>query len=206
MVRPLIKLTFSAKDIEQLHYERFHHPHPRVQRKMEALYLKSQGYLHREIAALLRVSGPTVTHYFRDYQTRGIDQLKELTFYRPQSDLKQHQASLEAYFREHPPQSLVQQQFQIQNDFTPFQRSPNCQELLSSLGVRLSEPSNFEFGIAVSPGHRNDCRTDWDSPESGASASFSEIPGDVLSSGRNHAGQSRPGSSRRISKKNSNPD
>ncbi|MCY7285204.1 MAG: IS630 family transposase, partial [Cyanobacteria bacterium CAN_BIN43] len=44
----MIKLTFSAEDIEQLHYERFHHPHPRVQRKMEALYLKSQGYLHRE--------------------------------------------------------------------------------------------------------------------------------------------------------------
>ena len=28
---------------------------------------------------------------------------------------------------------------------------PNYQELLSSLGVRLSEPSNFEFGIAVCP-------------------------------------------------------
>jgi len=26
---------------------------------------------------------------------------------------------------------------------------PNYQELLSSLGVRLSEPSNFEFGIAA---------------------------------------------------------
>ena len=44
MVRPLIKLTFSAEDIEQLHYERFHHLHPRVQRKMEALYLKSRNY------------------------------------------------------------------------------------------------------------------------------------------------------------------
>ena len=43
VVRPLVKLTFSAEDIEQLYYERFHHPHPRVQRKMEALYLKSQG-------------------------------------------------------------------------------------------------------------------------------------------------------------------
>jgi hypothetical protein len=26
---------------------------------------------------------------------------------------------------------------------------PNYQELLTSLGVRLSEPSNFEFGIAA---------------------------------------------------------
>jgi len=48
-VRPLIKLTFTAEDLEQLHYERFHHPHPRVQRKMKALYLKSQGYPHWEM-------------------------------------------------------------------------------------------------------------------------------------------------------------
>jgi len=136
VVRPLIKLTFSAKDIEQLHYERFHHPHPRVQRKMEALYLKSQGYLHREIAALLRVSGPTVTHYFRDYQTGGIDQLKELTFYRPQSDLKQHQASLEAHFREHPPQSLVQATAMIA-ELTGIHRSrEQVRHFLKSLGMR----------------------------------------------------------------------
>jgi len=136
VVRPLIKLTFSAEDIEQLHYERFHHPHPRVQRKMEALYLKSQGYLHREIAALLRVSGPTVTHYFRDYQTGGIDQLKELTFYRPQSDLKQHQASLAAYFREHPPQSLVQATAMIA-ELTGIHRSrEQVRHFLKSLGMR----------------------------------------------------------------------
>lgn len=64
----MIKLTFTDDDIEQLHYERFHHPHPRVQRKMEALYLKSQGYLHRDIAQLIRVTGPTLLSYFQDYQ------------------------------------------------------------------------------------------------------------------------------------------
>ena len=38
----MIQITFAKKEIDELHYERFHHPHPRVQRKMEALYLKSQ--------------------------------------------------------------------------------------------------------------------------------------------------------------------
>jgi len=37
MVPPMMQLSFSAEGIEQLHYERFHHPHPRVQQKMEAL-------------------------------------------------------------------------------------------------------------------------------------------------------------------------
>jgi len=38
----------------------------------------------------------------------GIAQLKELTFYRPESELKQHQETLEAYFGEHPPKTLAQ--------------------------------------------------------------------------------------------------
>jgi len=40
----MINLTFSSTDIEALHYKRFHHPHPRVQRKMEALYLRVKDY------------------------------------------------------------------------------------------------------------------------------------------------------------------
>jgi len=31
-----------------LSYERFNHPHPFVQRKMEALWLKSQGLPHQQ--------------------------------------------------------------------------------------------------------------------------------------------------------------
>jgi hypothetical protein len=44
--------------LEQLHYERFHHPHPRGQQKIEVLYLKSQGYPHQEITRLIRVTKP----------------------------------------------------------------------------------------------------------------------------------------------------
>ena len=76
----MIKLTLTHNDIEQLHHERFHHPHSRVQRKMEALYLKSQGYLYQKIAPLVRVTGPTLLSYFQDYQSGGMDKLKELTF------------------------------------------------------------------------------------------------------------------------------
>ncbi|GAB4349706.1 MAG: hypothetical protein OHK0047_43720 [Leptolyngbyaceae cyanobacterium] len=75
---------------------------------MEALYLKSQGCPHWQIVQLLRITEPTLLSYLRDYQNGGIAKLKQLTFYRPQSQLKQHQESLEAYFREHPPKNLAQ--------------------------------------------------------------------------------------------------
>ncbi len=31
------KVEFSEADVKALDYERYHHPHPRVQRKMEAV-------------------------------------------------------------------------------------------------------------------------------------------------------------------------
>ncbi|MFN9858469.1 MAG: helix-turn-helix domain-containing protein, partial [Pseudanabaena sp.] len=103
----MLRLTCTKEEIDALHYERFHHPHPRVQRKMEALYLKSQKYPHKEITQLLRINEPTLLSYLRDYKEGGISKLKELTFNRPQSELKQHQESLEIYFREHPPKTLA---------------------------------------------------------------------------------------------------
>ncbi len=42
----MIRIEFSEDDIEQLRRERFEHPHPRVQRKMDALLLKSEGLPH----------------------------------------------------------------------------------------------------------------------------------------------------------------
>jgi hypothetical protein len=57
LVSSMLQLTFTNEDIQQLHYERFHHPHPHVQRKMEALYLKSRGYPHWEICQLVQAMG-----------------------------------------------------------------------------------------------------------------------------------------------------
>jgi transposase len=131
----LIKLTFTTEAIEQLDHERFHHPHPRVQRKMEALYLKSQGYPHWEIAQLIRVTEPTVLSDLQDYQAGGIAKLKELTFNRPQSELKQHQESLEAYFRAHPPKTLAQASGKI-TELTGIVRSrEQVRVFLKSMGM-----------------------------------------------------------------------
>jgi hypothetical protein len=39
----MIRVEFSPEIIDALDHERYHHPSPAVQRKMEALYLKSTG-------------------------------------------------------------------------------------------------------------------------------------------------------------------
>ena len=50
----MLRLTFTPAEAEAdaLEHERFHHPHPHVRRKMEALWLKSQGLAHQDIARL----------------------------------------------------------------------------------------------------------------------------------------------------------
>jgi len=44
----MIKLEFTEEDKRLLSYGRFNHPHPRVQLKMEVLWLKSQGLSHQK--------------------------------------------------------------------------------------------------------------------------------------------------------------
>jgi transposase len=131
----MIKLTFTEADIAALHYERFHHPHPRVQRKMEALYLKSQGLGHGKIAQLLRISEPTLVGYFRAYEVGGVAGLKELKFYTPESELKQHQSTLDAYFRAHPPKTLAQAAAKVK-ELTGIERSrEQIRQFLKSMGM-----------------------------------------------------------------------
>ena len=101
-------LEFTTADIQQLHHERFQHPHPRVQRKMEAVYLTSQGLSRATVCRLTQVSRGTLATYLRQYRTGGVARLQEVNFYRPQSALLAHQATIEAHFAAHPPATINQ--------------------------------------------------------------------------------------------------
>ena len=68
----MIRIEFTEEAIDELRYQRFHHPHPRVQRKMEALLLKSGGLPHHRITRILGVSENTLRQYLREYEKGGI--------------------------------------------------------------------------------------------------------------------------------------
>lgn len=132
----MLRIMFSEQDIAELRYERYHHPHPRVQMKMEALLLKSRGLPHHEIAACVGVSEPTLRTYFRTYLAGGIAALREVHFYQPTSDLEQHRATLEAYFTEHPPANATQAAVVIE-ELTGIKRSPTqIRIFMKKLGLK----------------------------------------------------------------------
>ena len=132
----MIKLEFTEAEQQSLHYERYHHPHPRVQRQMEALWLKSQGVAHGEMSRLTGISSTTLTSDLRAYPEGGMEALKTVRFYRPQSDLSGHQGTLEAYFRKPPPASAKQAMTTIAT-LTGVRRSPNrVRVFLKPLGLQ----------------------------------------------------------------------
>ncbi len=77
----MIKIEFTEEATDELRYQRFHHPHPRVQRKMEALLLKSDGLPHHQITRILGVSENTLRQYLREYEEGGIERLKTLLLF-----------------------------------------------------------------------------------------------------------------------------
>lgn len=116
------KLAFTSEIIEEINYERYHHPVALVQRRMEVLWLKSNDLPHAMIAKLARISENTMREYFRLYEEGGIAKLREVNFYRPESRLNAHITSLEAYFKEHPVATIKEAQSKIK-ELTGIERS-----------------------------------------------------------------------------------
>ncbi len=104
MTRPM----FSEEDRRQLRRERFEHPHPRVQLRMEVLWLISCGELYSSAARLADVSDATVDRYVAISRERGIDGLKQFDWQGPTSELAAFQTSLEEEFRARPPHTTAE--------------------------------------------------------------------------------------------------
>src|SRR5271166_804240 len=87
--------TFSDEDLKAIDSDRYHHPHPHVQRKMEVLWLKSHALPHQEIADLAGVSLRTVQRYLDDYRAGGLKQVRRCHWRGPKTVLLRHEQSIQ---------------------------------------------------------------------------------------------------------------
>ncbi len=120
----MISITFTESDVRQLRDERFRHPHPRVQKKTEAVLLKSRGPKHKDICEIAGICGNTLGSYLMDYEKGGVGRLKELNFYRNKSGPEQHRHSIEEYFGKHPPADMKEAMSAVEQ-LTGIRRSEN---------------------------------------------------------------------------------
>jgi transposase len=105
--------TFTDQDLAAIAHDRYHHPHPRVQQKMEVLWLKSRGTAHTAIARLTGLGRRTVQRYLDEYLAGGLAECRRLKWHRPAAALAGHAETLEAYFLENPPRSTAEAQAAI---------------------------------------------------------------------------------------------
>jgi transposase len=133
----MIHIDFTPSDIDALHHERFHHPHPRVQLKMEVVYLKSQGLAHKDICRLARISENTLRTYLGQYQQGGVERLKRTDWAGTASELDEHADTLEDYFRKNPPRSTAEAAAAIER-LTGIRRGlTQVREFLGKAGLKF---------------------------------------------------------------------
>jgi hypothetical protein len=131
----MLQLAFSEADKQARHYERYHHRHPRVQQRMEALWLKSHSVPHHQIAQLCAMSANTLRAYLKLDQTGGVEALKHLSFHCPQRALGAYRDTRETHGREHPPQTSNAAVAMLET-LTGIRRSPTPVRLfLTHLGL-----------------------------------------------------------------------
>lgn len=142
----MIKVRISEQDLEIIKHERFNHPIPRVQQRMEVLWLKSQGLSHKQICKLAGVCDNAVTKYLRLYCQGGLDGVRKVNFYHPKSELENHSDSIEQYFRENPVASLSEAAAKIE-ELTGIRRSrTQVHVFLRKLGMRYRKVGSVPGG------------------------------------------------------------
>ena len=137
----MLQLSFTEEEIQELDYQRYHYPHPRVQRKMEALLLKARGLPHHQIAHCVGICENTLRSYLEQYQAGGIEALKVLQIHRPTSQLSAHRDTIEAYFQAHPATTIPEAVKRIE-ELTGLKRSPTQVGIfLKKLGLKRLKTS-----------------------------------------------------------------
>ena len=130
------QIDFTSSEFDQLKYERFHHSHPRVQKKMETLLLKSNQIPHHKICEIVGISESTLCRYLHSFEEGGIVQLKEIHFHQPQSALAPFRSSLEFYLEDHPPKNAKEAAALIE-EITGIKRSTGqIRTYMKSIGMK----------------------------------------------------------------------
>ena len=144
----MIQVTFTEKEKEDIKYQRYHHPHPRVLQRMEVLHLKALGIKLELICKISGVSPNTARNYLKQYLHGGLDEVKKVSFHKPQTLLNQHAESIEKYFSEHPPASISEAAVKIEQ-LTGIKRgATQVRKFLKSMGFKSRKVGSIPAKMA----------------------------------------------------------
>jgi transposase len=106
---PTLLYKVSEADIERLSYERYAYPHPMIQKRIFAVYLKAiSGYCDQQIGFITGLHANTVSHWVAVYQLEGYQGLLSNHYGTNQSELQQHACNILDCFSRQPPRSAAE--------------------------------------------------------------------------------------------------
>lgn len=128
---------FSPDVLAAIKRDRFRHPDPLVQRRMEVLWLKAHGETHGRIAELAGLGRATVQRVLDQYEAGGIESVRTFHWHVPTSGLAPYQTQLETEFRQRPPHTVAEACQRIEQ-LTGVRRGPTrVREFLrETMGLR----------------------------------------------------------------------
>lgn len=132
----MLDVSIAKEDGEKAKSGRFDHPDVHVQKRLHVLYFKFLGYAHKDICLLAGVSYTTIETVLKLYQERGFEEVCNVTYPCPGSALDPHRVTIEEYFRQYPPMTVVEACTVIKN-LTGVERKPTqVRHFLINLGMR----------------------------------------------------------------------
>jgi transposase len=127
---------------------------------MDALHMNSKEIPNNQICDILNICNNTLLSFYKMYNAGGVDELRRLNFYRPQSQLLEHKESLEKYFMENPPASISEAVAKIKQLTGIERKETQVRKFLKSNGFRC-----LRVGIvptkAMTEGKKTNKRNTW---------------------------------------------
>jgi transposase len=101
-------VTIPADDLEAIAHDRYHHPAPLVQRRMEVVWLYHHGHTQADCATLAGVGHRSAQRYLDAYRDGGLAALRRLGWKGTAGGLDGRAATLEDYFLQNPPRPTAE--------------------------------------------------------------------------------------------------
>jgi transposase len=140
----MMKITVDfSNDVEAIKEQRFLHPDPKVQLRLEALFLKFHKIPHEDICRMLDVHITTLSRWIRTFREEGLKGLMSLGYGNRKSDLEHFKDTLKEYFEKNPPATVAEAAAKI-NDLTGVQRGlTQVRHFLRSMGFKFRKAGSI---------------------------------------------------------------
>lgn len=121
----MLQLNLGETEIQRLNYERYYYPDVIVQKRMQAVYIKSVTNLSNEMTGVLAgLNRDSVSYWVKRYQQGGFDALCQVGYGTNKSELENYAGSIFESFTKQPPMTINEAKWRIET-MTGISRSPS---------------------------------------------------------------------------------